>query len=163
VAAVPADERVGVLTRRQEGAASPEPRLEECREAPRRRAAAGEVAVEARDDVLREAAEQPELVRAERGPERRDDLGDPRLRERDHVEVSLDADRAAAPPDPLARLAEPVERVTLPEERGLRRVEVLGRPVRARRAAREDASTEADHLPGAVGDRERDALAEPIE
>src|SRR5205085_4519746 len=86
VAPLATDERVRVIAGGEERAPAPQAGLQEDREAPRRGAASGGVAVEARDHVLAETAKQAKLVGGERRPERGDDVADPRLRERDHVE-----------------------------------------------------------------------------
>ncbi len=158
-----AHEGVGILAGRQEHAAAPQPRFDEDREAARRGSPARRVAVEAGDHAFREATEHAQLVGGEGGPERRDDLRDARLGERDEVEVSLDHHHATALADGVAGEAEPVERAALVEDRRLGRVEVLRRRVAGRRRSGKDAAPERHHATAQIGDREDEAIAEAVD
>src|ERR1051325_849845 len=159
-----ADEAVGVVLFGQKRAASHEPGFDENLEAPRRRFSSGGVAVEEREDVLRITSEQAHVVGGERGAERRNDVADAELRERDNVEITLDEDHTVLFPDRLLGLKQPVNGRVLAEERRLGGVQVLGHALAQHPAA------EADNFSRGIGDRKHDpaekllavALAAPV-
>src|SRR5947207_3443809 len=156
-------EGVGVLASGEECPPTPESRLGHGRKAPCRRPASGLVAVEAGDHHLAQAAEDAELVHGERRAERRDDLLDPGLRAGDRVQIALDHDRPSCATDGLARLEEAVEHLSLPEERRLGGVEVLGGRVGGSWSPGENPPTEGYHLAARVRDRKHQPIAEAIE
>ncbi len=155
-------ERVRIVARRQEDATPPETGFDEHREAPRRRAPARFVAVEARDDPFREAAEHAELVDREGRAERRDGLADARFGDGDHVQVALDDDHTIARPDRLARETQAVERLPLLEERRFGAVQVFRRRIAGDWGPGEHASAEGDHAPGEGVDREHEPVAKAV-
>ena len=124
---------------------------------PERRAASGGVAVEAQDRLRGHAPEQRDLFLGESGAERRDRLGKAGLRERDDVHVALDDEDLVLVVGGLAGVVGVEQNSALVEERGLRRVQVLGRCVRVQRA-----TAEGDDPALGVRDREHDAVAEAV-
>src|SRR5262249_24811367 len=163
LAAIRPDEGVGVLAGREECRPTPETGFQEGGKAARRRPPPVLVAVEAGDHALAQAAEPAELVHGDGGPERRDPLLDLRLRTGNDVEVALDQDRPARTTDRLPRLEEPVQHLSLAEERRLGGVEVLGRRVASRGSTGKNPPAEGHYLAGRVRDRKDQPVAEAIE
>ena len=132
--AVPPHEGVGILARpagTRPGPRGPPRRRSRSSGTPR---AARRRRRRSRRRRTRESTEDAELVGGERGAERRHDLLDAGLGEGDHVQVALDEDARARRRIASRACGEPVERVPLVEERGLRRVQVLRRRIAAARA-----------------------------
>ena len=113
----------------------------------------GGVRVHDQAHVVGVARQQPRVLAAQRGAERRHRRLTGRV-ERDHVEVSLRHVHGPRPLDAVARLGQAVEQFALAVVGGLRRVEILGA------AVAHGASAECDHLAPRGGDREHDAVAE---
>jgi hypothetical protein len=91
-----------------------------------------------------------------RSTERGHRIGDPRLREGDHVHVPFDEDQSIELAYGPTRLIEAVEFAPFVKNGRLRRVEVL------RLLVTEHPSTEPDHAPADVPDREHDPIAEAV-
>ena len=117
-------QRLAGLERRQRPLDQPVTRLQ-----------TGRVAVQADDRLVGELPELGELGIADRGPERRDRVGEAGLGERDDVHVAFDHDHRAALADRRPGERQTVEQLALVERRGLRRIEVL-RPRRPRGSGR---------------------------
>ena len=105
--------------------------------------------------------ELPEVPLPQRGAACRDRVLDAGLREPDHVGVSLDDERLAAPRDGGPSAVQVVEHLVLLVDRRLGGVEVL-RLLAGPGVARQDARAEPDAVPLQVVDRERQAPAEPV-
>ncbi|MCW0450032.1 hypothetical protein NB706_002866 [Xanthomonas sacchari] len=97
------------------------------------------------------------MVRRGRGAQRRHRLGDAELEQRDHVHVALDHDQPLDLLVGLAHLPQAVQLAALVEQRGLRRVQVLGAVVLV-----EHAAAEGDDPAAAVEDREHHPVAELV-
>ena len=100
-------------------------------------AAAGRIAVEAQDRLVRHLPQQRELLPGQRGAERRDRRRIARSHHGDHVHIAFDRDHGRAAMGGLARRRAVVEHRALVEERRLRGVEVFGRRILVERAAAE--------------------------
>ena len=98
--------------------------LEEVLGAPRRLLTRA-VGVEEEDGLVGVAAQEPELLRRERGAEDRHRLPEAVLVRHQAVDVALDQERAPRLRHALARAMEGVEGLPLQVERGLRGVQVL--------------------------------------
>ena len=124
---------------------------------------AGGVHVVGEHDLLRRVAdEQGDLARRERGPEARDDVREAGLVGHQGVGVALDDDRRAGLADLRLRPVEQVERAALVEERGRRRVEVLGALGVGAVGPLQDAAAQARGVARGVADREDDPRPEAV-
>jgi hypothetical protein len=94
----------------------------------------------------------------QRRPHRRHRLLDPGLVQREDVEVPLDDDRGAGPPDGVERGVQAVERLLLVEQRRLGRVDVLA----VLDLGIQHAAAEADHALLPIDHRQHHAVAEKV-
>ena len=117
----------------------------------------GAVAVEAQDRLARHCPQQCALIGGERGAERRDDVGEAGLADRDRVDIALDHDDRARLMRGLAGAVMIEQQRALVEKRGLRGIEVLRLGAGLHRPP-----AEGDDAAGAVVDRKHHPVAEPI-
>ena len=116
-------------------------------------------------DPLRVAGDQRHLLGRERRAQARDDVLEARLVGHQRVRVALDDHGLAGLADRGLRAVDEVQRAALVEQRGRRRVEVLGAVVDAVLAGpllAQDPAAEAHGMAAGVADREDHALAEPV-
>jgi len=125
-------------------------------ERPLGRGGAGGISVVADHDPPGVPGEQAPLVRGECGPERGDRVLEPGLPQRGQVEVALDHDRISLSADRILGLVEPVQVVPFDVRRSFRRVQVF------RLGVSQGAPAERDGPPGAVPDREHQAVPEAV-
>jgi hypothetical protein len=122
-----------------------------------RRPPAGFVAVKAENRLVRHPPQQSELVRGERGAERRHGRFVSGRGHGDDVDIALHRDQALTAMRGRPRGGDVVERRALVEERRLRRVEVLRRNFLIERAA-----AEGDDAAAPVGDRKYHPVAKAV-
>ena len=124
---------------------------------PDHRVRPGPVRIERQHHRIGQPGQHRDLLRRDRRPHDRHRLLHPGLVQRQHVRVPLDHDRPPRLRDRPPRPIDPVERVALPIELALGRVQVLRLRVRAQRPR-----PEPEHPPALVADRERDPVPEAV-
>ncbi len=124
---------------------------------PRGGALARAVAIETEGRFRHQAPEFAHLVFRQSRTQRRHGLGESGLGQCNHVHIPFGHDDLAGIARRAQRLAQAIERASLVEERGLRRVQVF------RLALAQDAPAKGDHPAAAVGDGKDHPAAHAIE
>ena len=150
-------QRVGILSLRHRRHPDPDTVSEQLVPGAEGGAEAGGITVVEQGRRRREPAQQPGLLRRERGAQRRHDVLDAREDQAEYVEVALHQDDRFLFPDGRLRLVQVVELLSLVEDRRLGRVEILGL------ARHQQPAAESGHPAAQIVDGEEQPRPEPRE